>query len=127
MTEGIKKILVMDDEDIVCDIAKQMLVYLGYEVETATDGEEAVEVYREHFKNQKPFHVVIMDLNVPEGMGGDKAVDKILEIDPNANMILSSGYANDPMMLKYREYGFHGAIAKPFDLDALKMAIESTL
>lgn len=127
MTEGRKKILVMDDEEIVCDIAEQMLIYLGYIVETAADGKEAIKLYEEHFDQGNPFSIVIMDLNVPEGMGGGEAAELFLDFDPKANLVLSSGYANDPMMLKYKEHGFRAAIAKPFDLEGLKAMLEEAL
>ncbi len=125
MTEEIKKILVMDDEEIVGDIAKQMLVFMGYEAEIAHDGEEAIRLYKEQFEKGAPYLLVIMDLNVPEGMGGQEAIGEILAIDANAKAIVSSGYTNDPIMQRFGEYGFSGAIAKPFDLEGLKNILDS--
>ncbi len=125
MTEKIKKILVMDDEEIVGDIAKQMLVFMGYEAEIARDGEEAIRLYKEQFNKGMPYLLVIMDLNVPDGMGGQEAIGKILAIDANAKAIVSSGYTNDPIMQRFGEYGFSGAIGKPFDLEGLKNILDS--
>ncbi len=113
----------MDDEEIVCDIAKQMLLYLGYEVEVAFDGETAVELYRQQFDKGVSFSVVIMDLNIPDGMGGQEAVKEVLAIDPSAKVVVSSGYSNDPILQAYEKYGFSGAIGKPFDLESLKRSL----
>ena len=121
------KILVMDDEEIVGDIAKQMLVYLGYEVTLAKDGNEALSLYKSQLGNGDPFRAVIMDLTIPGGMGGREAVGQILAVDPDAKVIVSSGYSNDPIMVHCKEHGFSAAIAKPFDLQSLKIIIESLL
>jgi two-component system, cell cycle sensor histidine kinase and response regulator CckA len=66
---------------------------------------------------------VIMDLTMPGSMGGKDATRKILEIDPDAKVIVSSGYSNDPIMSNYREYGFSGVITKPYNVDQLKSEI----
>jgi CheY-like chemotaxis protein len=121
------KILVMDDEQFVQDIAKQMLVRLGHEVLQAEDGEEAIEIFKEHRKSGQPVDVIIMDLTIPGGMGGKDAVQEILKIDPEAKVIVSSGYSNDPVMADYRKYGFKAAIAKPFLLAELKEVLTDVL
>jgi CheY-like chemotaxis protein len=118
------KILIMDDEEIVGDIAKQMLVFLGYDVVLVKDGKEAVSLYKSLLQSGDRFHAVIMDLTIPGGMGGKEAVGEILAVDPEAKVIVSSGYTSDPIMAHYREYGFSGAIAKPFDMQSLKSIIE---
>lgn len=65
------------------------------------------------------FDVVIMDLTIPGGMGGKEAIQELLKIDENAKCIVSSGYADDPIMAHFQDYGFKAAIAKPFSLDSL--------
>jgi CheY-like chemotaxis protein len=67
-----------------------------------------------------PFDVVIMDLTIPGGMGGKEAIKKLLEIDPNATVIVSSGYATDPIMSEYRKHGFKAVIAKPYSVKQLR-------
>jgi len=114
----------MDDEEIVGDIAKQMLVFLGYDVVLVKDGMEAVSLYKSQLQSGDRFQAVIMDLTIPGGMGGKEAVNEILAVDPEAKVIVSSGYTNDPIMSHYTEYGFSGAIAKPFDMQSLKSIIE---
>jgi two-component system, cell cycle sensor histidine kinase and response regulator CckA len=122
-----KNILIMDDEEIVGDIARQMLVYLGYDVVLVKDGKEAVSLYKTQLDRGERFHVVIMDLTIPGGMGGKDAVSEILAVDPEAKVVVSSGYSNDPIMAHCKEYGFSAAIAKPFDLQSLKNIIETLI
>jgi two-component system, cell cycle sensor histidine kinase and response regulator CckA len=71
--------------------------------------------------------LIIMDLTIPGAMGGKDAIKKILEINPDAKVLVSSGYSNDPVMSDYRKYGFVGAVAKPFLSDDLKRTIYNVL
>jgi PAS domain S-box-containing protein len=107
-------ILIMDDEEIIRDMTTEMLEYLGYQVTTCKNGAEAIERYKAAYESGTPFSVVIMDLTIPGGMGGKEAARHILTFDPNACMIVSSGYSSDPIMSDYRNYGFKGAAAKPY-------------
>lgn len=117
MGEG--KILVMDDEKHVRDTAASMLSGLGYEVITAIDGTEAIEIYKEAMVSDKPFGAVIMDLTIPGGMGGKEAIQKLMEIDQAAKAIVSSGYSSDPVLSNFRKYGFMGFIPKPYKMQEL--------
>jgi PAS domain S-box-containing protein len=121
------RILVMDDELLVQDIAEQMLDCLGHEALQAADGKEAIEIFNEHRKSGKPVDVIIMDLTIPGGMGGKDAIQEILKIDPEAKVIVSSGYSNDPIMADYQQYGFKAAIAKPFLLSDLNKTLTDVL
>ncbi len=122
---GIKsKILVMDDEEFVQDIARHMLNRLGHEVLLAGDGQEAIRIFNEHLNDDKPIDIIIMDLTIPGGMGGQEAIKQILKIDPTAKIIVSSGYSNDPVMTNYQEYGFKAALAKPFLLEELNKTLK---
>ncbi|GFE61285.1 PAS domain S-box protein [Geobacter sp. AOG2] len=112
-------VLVMDDDGMILDLAAKMLNLLGYEVTTCAGGEEAVSHYKAAFETGKPFDSVIMDLTVPGGMGGKEAAQRILELDPQARLIVSSGYSNDPIMAHYEEYGFCGAVIKPYRIKEL--------
>lgn len=120
-------VLVMDDEEMIRDLAKEMLVHFGYEVLQAKDGNEAVAIFRKHYHSNHPVDIVIMDLTVRGGMGGEEAVKEILKIDPNARVIVSSGYANDPVIANYRQYGFKAAIGKPFGMARLHETINAVL
>ncbi|MEJ2034461.1 MAG: ATP-binding protein, partial [Deltaproteobacteria bacterium] len=116
---GVGRILVMDDEETVRDVIAEMLQYLGYRVETEKDGAAAITAYRQALAAGEPFAAVIVDLTIPAGMGGKEAVRHLLEIDPQAKVIVSSGYANDPIMSDFADYGFKGVIPKPYKLDEL--------
>lgn len=115
-----KKILVMDDEDMVGEIACQMFEYLGFEAIRVADGVDAVSEYKKHQDDGEAFTAVIMDLTIPGGMGGKEAVSEILRIDREAKVFVSSGYSTDPIMVNFQDYGFRGGIAKPFDLAAMQ-------
>ena len=113
------RILIMDDEGFIREIATEILQYMGYDVESCTEGREAVERFQEARKRNSPFAGVILDLTIPGGMGGKETALLLLEIDPDVVLIVSSGYSNDPVIANYRQYGFRGAIRKPFDADTL--------
>lgn len=117
-------VLVMDDEEIIRELASEMLGHLGYEVVTCSRGEEAIRKYRMAQESSKPFSFVIMDLTIPGGMGGRESAKNILEFDPRARLIASSGYSNDPIMADFRDYGFRGSIAKPYTLDELMQVLQ---
>jgi CheY-like chemotaxis protein len=124
---GKGKVLVMDDEDAVLQVVETMLNHLGYHVELAVNGEEALAKYRNAQQLRRPFDVVIMDLLVPGGMGGKEAVRKLLAVDPQARVIVSSGYCYDPVMANYKRYGFKGVIAKPYHLAGLSVLLQQVL
>jgi PAS domain S-box-containing protein len=111
---GRGRVLLMDDEEIVRRVSGEILKAMGYEVEFASDGAEAIRLYKTAMASSNPFDAVIMDLTVPGGMGGKEAIGKLHEVDPDVKAIVSSGYSQDPIMANYREYGFCEVIAKPF-------------
>lgn len=116
---GSGRILIMDDEDFIRDIATAILEFMGYDVESCTEGGEAVELYRTALESDLPFDAVILDLTIPGGMGGKEAAALILGIDPGAVLIVSSGYSNDPVIANFRQHGFSGMVSKPFDAKGL--------
>jgi PAS domain S-box-containing protein len=121
--KGTGKILVMDDEEIVREVAGEMLESFGFKVDFALHGEEALEKYKKAQRNDKPYNAVIMDLTIPGGMGGRETIEKILEIDPDVTAIVSSGYSNDPIMAEYDKHGFKGMVGKPFNVDELEQVL----
>ncbi len=122
-----KKILVMDDEPLIREMAGQMLIQLGHSVLFASSGEEAVQTYQEALDANEPIDLTIMDIIVHGGMGGKDAVSKVLAIDPKAKVIVSSGYSNDPVMSQYDRYGFAQAIAKPYSMKELSRVLREVL
>lgn len=116
---GKGRILVMDDEEMVRNVAVEMLGSLGFEAFAVKDGQEAIEVYAEAKETDNSFDAVIMDLTIPGGMGGEEAIVKLLEINPDVKVVVSSGYSNNPVLANYSNYGFTDTIAKPFSLREL--------
>jgi CheY-like chemotaxis protein len=120
-------VLLVEDERILRNSIVELLRRLGYEVEAAEDGSEAIELYKGVMESGKPFDVVILDLTIPGGMGGKEAIKKLLKIDPDAKVIVSSGFFNDPVMSNFREYGFKDAIAKPHTIYELHEALQKVI
>jgi CheY-like chemotaxis protein len=124
---GSGTILLMDDEEMVRDVAGAILGELGYEVEFARDGNEALELFSKAMKASKPYRAVILDLTVPAGVGGKEAIGMLQEIDPRVRAIASSGYSQDPVMANFGEYGFRGVIAKPYKPSELSKILHSVI
>ncbi len=122
-----KRVLLMDDEELVLEVVKEMLRAIGFEVEAVKDGKEAVEIYRKAKEEGKEFDAVILDLTVPAGMGGKEALERILQIDPSVKAIVSSGYSNDPIMSEYKKYGFKAVITKPYTIQELQKVLNEVL
>ncbi len=114
----------MDDEEMVRAVVGEMLKMFGHDVECAKDGEEAIEKYLMARETDAPFSAVIVDLNVPNGMGGRETVEKLRQIDSNLKAAVSSGYPDDPIMTNFREYGFTAVISKPFRVSELNSALQ---
>lgn len=124
---GNGKILIMDDDDSVKEVVNQTLSFVGYEVECAKDGVEAIDMYKKAMESKKPFDVVIMDLTIPGGMGGKEAIKKLQEIDEQAKAIVFSGYSNDPILANYNKYGFKGVVAKPFEIKEMNEVLQNII
>jgi PAS domain S-box-containing protein len=117
------RILFMDDDDKVRDVGCKLLGYLGHEVIPAGDGGEAVDLYKKALRSEAPFDAVILDLTVKGGMGGKEAFNQMRSLDPGVKGIVSSGYTDDPIISRYEEYGFKGAITKPYKADDLRVLL----
>ncbi len=120
-------VLVMDDEEILRNFLGELLDLLGYEVEFACHGLEAIDLYSEAKAAGTPFDCVLMDLTIPGGMGGKEAIQRLLEIDPDVKAIVSSGYSDDPVMAEPAKYGFVGVVAKPYDANLLGEVIHRVM
>jgi CheY-like chemotaxis protein len=109
----------MDDEAYIRELMCDMIAVLGYSVEVAQDGNEAIELCRKASASDRPFAAMILDLEIPGGLGGEFAILRLLELDPGGQAIVASGYSDDPVLKEYQSYGFKGAITKPFTMESL--------
>jgi two-component system cell cycle sensor histidine kinase/response regulator CckA len=121
--KGSETVLLVDDEDMILDVGRDLLEKLGYEVLTVKSGIEAIEIYR---TNQKKINIVILDMVMPK-MGGGDTYEKLKEIDPAVKVLLSSGYSIDGQASKILSRGCDGFIQKPFDIKSLSLEIRKIL
>jgi two-component system cell cycle sensor histidine kinase/response regulator CckA len=124
---GSGRILVMDDEDFIRELASMMLQKMGYDVALAEDGRQAVALYRKALEVGQPFSAVILDLTIPGGMGGKETVHQLLALDPDVRAIVSSGYSNDPVMANYASYGFCAAVKKPYLVQEMSQVLNTII
>jgi PAS domain S-box-containing protein len=121
------KILVMDDDEMMLGVAEKMLSHFGHESVLVKDGDSAVNKYSDFLKQNTPFDLVVMDLTIPGGMGGVQAAKKIHQLNPNAKIIVASGYSNDSVISRYKDYGFCASIGKPYGMNDLVETINSVI
>ncbi len=124
---GKGRILFMDDEQLVREIGGEMLRHLGYDVELAKDGAEAIRLYSAAMEAGEAFDAVIMDLTIPGGMGGTEAIHRLREIDPDVKAVVSSGYFSGPVASAYMDHGFKGVVAKPYRIEELSEVLNALL
>jgi PAS domain S-box-containing protein len=118
-----RTVLLMEDDDMVAEVAQEMLESLGLAAVVTPNGEQAVERYRTAVHEGTPFDLVILDLTVPGGMGGAEAAAGIRAIHPDATIFVTSGYADGDVLARHRDYGFDGVLPKPFTLPDLRRAL----
>ncbi len=123
---GKGRILLMDDEALIRKATGRMLKKIGYDVDYASDGVEAIDKYKQA-KENNPFDVVIMDLTIPGGMGGSEAIKILRSLDPNIRAVVSSGYYNDPVLSDYQKFGFNAIVKKPYRIEVLSETIINVL
>ncbi|MGB2688755.1 MAG: PAS domain S-box protein [Desulfobacterales bacterium] len=121
--KGSETVLLVDDEDMILDVGRDLLEKLGYEVLSVKSGIEAIEIYR---TNQKKIDMVILDMVMPK-MGGGDTYEKLRDIDPAVKVLLSSGYSIDGQASKILSRGCDGFIQKPFDIKSLSFEIRKIL
>jgi len=121
------RILVMDDKSMVRNTLLSILGRLGYSGDTAVDGRDTLSKYQDSMKEGKPFDAVILDLTIPNGMGGEETIEELLNLDPDVKAIVSSGYSNSPVLGDYRAYGFQGMIMKPYSIEGLSDVLQKVL
>jgi PAS domain S-box-containing protein len=127
LIQGRGRMLLMDDEETIRMAVGNMLRMLGYEVDVAADGHEAMKRYQEAMKNNQPFDIVLLDLTVPGGMGGVEAFNQLRRLNPQVRAIVSSGYSDDPVLAQYTSYGFSGMVMKPYGIKELSQVIHDVM
>jgi PAS domain S-box-containing protein len=124
---GHGNILIMDDEVQIRKVLGEMVQTCGYHFQAVSDGEEALNVFRQAQNSGDPFSAVILDLTIPGGLGGKEVIKDMLSLDPCLRAIVVSGYSNDPILANYKNYGFKGRVAKPFNLVDLSVTLDAVL
>jgi len=126
MAAGIK-ILLMDDDEVLRKLTRKKLLRMGFEIETAEEGDEAVAMYQAAMDAGKPYDVVILDMVIQNGLDGKGAIAKLLKIDPGVRAIVSSGFVNDATMSTFWEIGFIETLPKPYKTNELEQVIKTVL
>ncbi|MEJ2641318.1 MAG: ATP-binding protein [Desulfosarcinaceae bacterium] len=121
--QGGERILVLEDESLVAEVAKMLLSHLGYRVTHTSHGEAAVDQFKAAQAAGDPFAAVILDLTIKGGMGGRETLEALKRFDPGVRAFVSSGYSGDPVLTDFRDYGFCGVIPKPYTLEEVKTAL----
>ncbi len=124
---GTERLLVMDDVDDLRVLFKAVLSQLGYDVQTARDGDEAIALYKAAKANGTGFDAVLLDLTVIGGMGGVETAAKLKELEPSLKLIVSSGYSDAPVMSGFIDYGFDAVILKPWTVIEISEVLRRVL
>jgi len=119
-----RRILLMDEDDTVARVGKDILEYLGYDVTLVADGKAAVAVYEKPLYDGRPFDAVILDLTVRSGMGAVWTLNRLRQLDPRVKVVVSSGFATDPVIERYPEHGFDAVIVKPYNVREIERIIK---
>ncbi len=119
------RILIMDDEEIIRDVAQEIFHFLGHSVTATINGEDALKAYRRAMENGPAFDLVLLDITIPGGMGGKETIVRLLELDPDVKAAVTSGYAHDPIIANFSEYGFCGRLEKPFKIEDIERLLNS--
>ncbi|MDO5675542.1 MAG: response regulator [bacterium] len=122
-----KRVLILDDDPFICNMASSILEYLGYQPTAVADAEEALRACRQALAKNDPYALVIVDANMPAGMQGAEAARELRRLDSHVRLLACSGDRNDPLMTGYVEHGFQGALAKPYTVSTMAEAVARAL
>jgi CheY-like chemotaxis protein len=120
---GHETVLLVDDEDVMITVGKEMIQELGYNVLIAGNGKEAIGIYA---KAVDTIDLIILDMIMPQ-MGGGETFDRIKKINPDVKVLLSSGYSMDGRASDILKRGCNGFIQKPFNLVDLSHTLRDIL
>ena len=121
------RVLVLDDEEIICSLVASALDAAGYEAVEANSSKVAIEACATAVREGRPFRLVVADLSLPGEMDGQKTVARMRQLDPEIKAVISSGYDHDPVMNRFHEHGFSGAVTKPYEMGHLVRLVQQIL
>ena len=121
------KVLFMDDDEDIRENILEFSELMAFEVKTASDGDEAVKLYKEEFQKKSPFDAVVLDLTVQNGKGGEQAIKELIDFDQDVKAIVFSGHSTKPIVANYRDYGFKGRLDKPVSINNLIKVLEDVI
>ncbi len=122
-----QRILVVDDDQMILNTIQAILRHLDFNVVCTPNGEEGVRVFQRHYHDRMPFAAVLMDLTLPGGINGEEATERILDVDPEAKVIASSGYLSNPVTEEQRDQGFISSLSKPYDINMVSNVLREVL
>jgi len=122
-----EKILILDDEKLVIEIAEEILTHLGCKVMITRDGNDTIREYLNAMAMNDLYSILILDLTIPGGKGGKDVIKELLKYDPNVRAIVSSGYSNDPIMSEYEKHGFKAVLPKPYTIESVNKILRDVL
>lgn len=125
MEPGSARLLLIDDDSLILSTMSRALRLHGYEVSISPEGAEGAAIYREALETGKPFDFVLLDANIPGGLGGEPALRALREINPDVKVILCSGYSASNLLSDWQESGFKGRLQKPFSVYDVSNVIRS--
>ena len=121
--KGRGTILLIDDEKMILDVGIELLEELGYTVQSAMRGQDAIGVFQ---RDRGKIDLIIMDMIMP-GMSGGETFDRLKKIDPDIKVLLSSGYSINSQAAKILQRGCDGFIQKPFNMNQLAEKVQGIL
>ncbi len=122
-----KKVLVLDDEQLILELVEDIFRILDLEVQTAQDGWQAVDVFRAAREKGQPFDLVLLDMTLPGELDGAATLQEMRKLDPGIKAVVSSGYSADDIVANARRYGFDAAVPKPYSISVLRETVKQLL
>ncbi len=122
-----KRVLVLDDEEMILELVTDIFTLIGFEVIPVTDAQEAISRFKEAHEKGQPFDLVLFDMTLPGDMDGADVLREIRKIDPQIKAIVSSGYSQEELKERAGESGFDAAVPKPYSINVLRETVERLL
>ena len=120
-------VLVVDDQDSVRQAAQRLLEKLGYRTIAAANGQQAIDLYRQHARTEDPVSAVLLDMTLPGGLDGNEVKDEIRRMDGSARVIATSGWFDDRAEHQLMDQGYVGVLPKPYAVEELSQTMHKAL